>query len=68
MAEIELSISCTDCVRRSTPDCSDCLVSLVLGGEPESLELTSEMADVAVLLSAQGMVPRLKYRGSTTVQ
>jgi hypothetical protein len=42
-------------------------VSFVLGGEPESLELTPAMADVAVLLSAQGMVPRLKYRGQTTV-
>lgn len=61
MSEIELSISCADCVRRSTPDCSDCLVSFVLGGEPSSLALTAEMADVAVLLNAQGMIPRLKF-------
>ena len=62
MSEIELSISCTDCVRRSTPDCSDCLVSFVLGREPSSLELTTEEADVAVLLNAQGLVPRLKFQ------
>jgi hypothetical protein len=61
MSSIELSISCTDCVRRSTPDCSDCLVSFVLGGEPETLTMTSEMADVAVLLNANGMIPRLKF-------
>ena len=60
--EIELSISCTDCIRRSTPDCSDCLVSFVLGGEPDALEMTAEEADVASLLSSQGMIPRLKFR------
>ena len=68
MSEIELSISCTDCVRRSTPDCSDCLVSFVLGGEPSALELTTEMADVAVLLNAQGMIPRLKFHRDLSAQ
>ena len=29
--EVEVSISCEDCVRRGTPDCSDCLVSFVVG-------------------------------------
>lgn len=68
MSGIELSISCTDCVRRSTPDCADCLVSYVLGGEPEALSLSTEMADVATLLSSQGMIPRLKYRGRASVE
>jgi len=66
MSEIELSISCTDCVRRSTPDCHDCLVTFVLGGPPEVLELSPNMADVAVLLGAEGMIPRLKYRSQST--
>lgn len=61
MAEIELSISCTDCVRRGTPDCEDCLVSFVLGGPPDALEMTSDDADVVALLTAQGMLPRLRY-------
>lgn len=58
---IELSISCTDCVRRSTPDCEDCLVTFVLGDQPEELTLSPELADVAGLLSSQGMIPRLKF-------
>ncbi len=62
---IELSISCTDCVRRSTPDCEDCLVTFVLGDEPEELTMSSELADVAVLLSSQGMIPRLKFHRVT---
>ena len=59
---IELSISCTECVRRSTPDCEDCLVTFVLGDEPEELTLSAQLADAAVLLSSQGMIPRLKFR------
>jgi hypothetical protein len=61
VSDIELSISCTDCVRRSTPDCEDCLVTFVLGDQPEELTLSSELADVAGLLSSQGMIPRLKF-------
>ncbi len=63
---IELSISCTDCVRRSTPDCEDCLVSFVLGDQPEELTLNSELAEVAGLLSSQGMIPRLKFHRVAT--
>jgi hypothetical protein len=59
--EIELSISCHDCVRRGTPDCSDCLVSFVLGETPEALELTAQDADVVNLLTAGGLIPTLKY-------
>lgn len=61
VSSIELSISCTDCVRRSTPDCQDCLVTFVLGDQPEELSLSAELADAAVMLSSQGMIPRLKF-------
>ena len=59
--EIEISISCTDCVRRGTPDCSDCLVSFVVGETPDSLEMTRREAQVVELFSAQGMIPRLRF-------
>jgi hypothetical protein len=62
----ELSISCSDCVRRSTPDCEDCLVSFVLGEDPGQLAMTSEDARVVELFSAQGMIPRLRFQGTTT--
>lgn len=60
--EIELSISCRDCVRRGTNDCTDCLVSYVLGESPEELTMTSTDAEVVQLLSGQGMMPRLKFQ------
>jgi hypothetical protein len=59
--EIELSISCRDCVRRGTPDCSDCLVTFVLGGEPDALNLTEDEAHVVQLFTAEGLVPTLKF-------
>jgi hypothetical protein len=59
--EIELSISCHDCVRRGTPDCSDCLVTFVLGETPEEMELTAKEADVVELLTAAGLMPTLKF-------
>jgi len=62
--EIELSISCHDCVRRATPDCSDCLVTFILGDTPEELVMTTEEADVVQLFTAEGLVPTLKYRSA----
>ena len=59
--EIELSISCNDCVRRSTPDCSDCLVSFVLGEMPDELVMTAKEAEVVQLFTAEGLLPTLKF-------
>ncbi|MGA7835303.1 MAG: hypothetical protein WCA31_08865 [Acidimicrobiales bacterium] len=59
--DIEVSISCNDCVRRGTPDCSDCLVSFVLGEEPDALVLTESEAQVIELFTAEGLVPTLKF-------
>ena len=64
---IEISISCTECVRRSTPDCADCLVSFVLGGTPDELVMSTSDVDVAELFSAQGLIPRLKFQHRRSV-
>ncbi len=63
---IEFSISCNDCVRRSTPDCEDCLVSFVLGDTPDELAMTSHDADIVQLFTSQGMMPRLKFQHRPT--
>jgi hypothetical protein len=60
-SEVEMSISCADCVRRGTPDCQDCLVTHVLGGTPDELVMTSDDVDVVQLFTAQGMLPRLRF-------
>lgn len=66
MSDIELSISCSDCERRSTPDCEDCLVTFVLGDRPEELTFDTELAEMATLLSSHGMIPRLKFHRVST--
>jgi hypothetical protein len=48
-------------VRRGTPDCSDCLVTFILGEEPEALNLTEDEAHVVQLFTAEGLVPTLKF-------
>lgn len=63
--ELELSISCHDCVRRGTPDCADCLVTFVLGDTPDELVMSSDDIDVVQLFTAEGLLPTLKYRAST---
>ena len=60
--EIEVSISCTECVRRNTPDCEGCLVSFVMGGTPDALELTHNEAAVVNLLTREKMIPALRYQ------
>ncbi len=57
----EVSISCSQCVRRATPDCADCLVSFVLGETPEQLDMS--LADVVVvdLFTREGLLPTLKF-------
>ena len=59
--DIELSISCQGCVRRGTSDCADCLVTHVLGEEPERLELSAESAKITELFIREGLIPRLRY-------
>ena len=64
--EIELSISCHSCVRRGTSDCADCLVTHVLGDEPDHLELTREGAEITELFVREGLVPRLRFVAITS--
>jgi hypothetical protein len=59
---IEVTISCKECVRRSTPDCSDCLVSFVLGSTPDELVMSGDEAKIIELFTNEGMIPGLKYR------
>jgi hypothetical protein len=59
--EIQMSISCRDCVRQSTPDCDDCLVSYVLGETPDELTMTSDEVAITEMLTTEGLMPRLRF-------
>jgi hypothetical protein len=61
--EIELAVSCHDCVRRGTPDCGDCLVSFVLGEAPDELVIHHDESELVRLLTNEGLVPKLRFHG-----
>lgn len=64
--EIQMSISCRDCVRQSTPDCDDCLVSYVLGDTPDQLTMTSDEVAITEMLTSEGLMPRLRFVSQST--
>jgi len=64
--DIQMSISCRDCVRQSTPDCEDCLVSYVLGEAPDQLTMTSDEVAITEMLTTGGLMPRLRFVSQST--
>jgi hypothetical protein len=57
-----VSISCEDCELRATEACDDCLVSFVLGRDPEDA-IVIDVAEARALrmLSGAGLVPTLRH-------
>jgi hypothetical protein len=57
-----ISISCDDCHLQATDACDDCLVSFVLGREPDDA-VVIDVAEARALrmLSGAGLVPRLRH-------
>jgi len=57
-----VSISCDDCALRESPACDDCLVSFVLGREPDdAMVIDAEEARAVRMLTRVGLVPRLRH-------
>jgi hypothetical protein len=60
-----ISISCDDCSLQGTDACQDCLVSFVLGREPDDAVVVDvEEARAMRMLSRAGLVPRLRHSGA----
>jgi hypothetical protein len=59
-----ISISCDDCALQGTDACGDCLVSFVLGREPDDAVVVDvEEARAMRMLSRAGLVPQLRHSG-----
>jgi hypothetical protein len=57
-----ISISCDDCDLRGSSACDDCLVSFVLGREPDDAVVVDvEEARAMRMLSRAGLVPGLRH-------
>ncbi|HXQ91121.1 MAG TPA: hypothetical protein VN768_06130 [Acidimicrobiales bacterium] len=57
-----ISISCDDCDLQGSSACEDCLVSFVLGRDPDDAVVVDvEEARAMRMLSRAGLVPRLRH-------
>jgi hypothetical protein len=54
-----LIIDCDTCLVRG-PACSDCVVSCLMGGPPEPVQLSRDEAGALDALAASGLVPPLR--------
>jgi hypothetical protein len=60
-----ISISCDDCEFQESAACADCLVTFVLGREPDDAVVVDvEEARALRLLSGAGLVPSLRHSKS----
>jgi hypothetical protein len=59
-----ISISCDDCELQHTDACADCLVSFVLGREPDDAVVVDVAEARAIrMLGRAGLVPELRHPG-----
>jgi len=60
-----ICISCDDCELQGSPACQDCLVTFVLGREPDDAVVVDvEEARAMRMLSRAGLVPDLRHSGA----
>ncbi len=52
-------IDCASCVGRPT-ECSDCVISVVLGSHPGSVDLDDDEQTAVAVLAGSGLVPPLR--------
>jgi hypothetical protein len=66
MTSTTLTIECDQCVLRNTDACSDCLVTFVLGREPDdAVVIDADEARAVRMLERAGLLPSLRYQEAT---
>jgi len=61
-----LVIDCGQCAQQGTGACDDCVVSFVLGREPDDAVVIDAREERAMrLLEGAGLLPRLRYEEQT---
>ena len=62
MASATIAISCDDCDLQGTDACSDCLVTFVLGRDPDdAVVIDADEQRTLRSLSRAGLVPSLRF-------
>jgi hypothetical protein len=64
--ELPLTISCDECRMQHTDACDDCVVTFIVGREPDdAVVIDADEARAVRLLAGAGLVPRLRHEPKT---
>lgn len=64
MTTTTLTIECDSCVMRETSACDDCVVSYLLGREPDdAVVIDADEARALRMLEQAGLLPSLRFEG-----
>jgi hypothetical protein len=59
-----ITVDCDSCVMRGTEACDDCVVSFLLGREPDdAVVIDADEARAMRMLEQAGLLPALKFQG-----
>ena len=68
-ADGSFTIDCAECAHRATEVCADCVVSFVVGREPEdALVVDADQARAVRLLGRAGLVPGVRHEARASGQ
>lgn len=66
MADTRFTISCATCIHRASSECDDCVVSFVLGREPDDAIIIDATEERAMrMLAGVGLLPGLRHEERT---
>lgn len=59
-----ITVECDSCLMRGTAACDDCVVTFLLGREPDdAVVIDAEEARAMRMLEQAGLLPTLKFQG-----
>lgn len=66
-ADGSFTIDCADCAHRDTPVCEDCVVSFIVGRDPEdALVVDADEARAVRLLERAGLLPGIRHEAQAS--
>lgn len=61
------TVDCADCAHRDTPVCDDCVVSFIVGREPDdAVVIDADEARAVRLLTRAGLVPGVRHQAQAS--
>ena len=68
VADVPMTIDCADCDHRGTEICDDCVVSFIVGREPDdAVVVDADEARAVRLLEHAGLVPGVRHSTGASI-